>query len=78
MYVFLFWELRSLNPIFHNHVSASDLYIPSIGPHIPCSRIGRSMAGINKSREFGNWDRGRASPFLGVFVSSFQYWFFAS
>jgi hypothetical protein len=32
--VFLFWELRSLNPNFHIHVSVSDLYIPRIGPHI--------------------------------------------
>ncbi len=35
IYVFLFWELRSLSPIFHIHVSVSDLYnIPRIGPHI--------------------------------------------
>ncbi len=25
----------------------------------------------------GNWDCGRAIPFLGIFVSSFQHWFFA-
>ncbi len=34
VYAFLFWELRSLSPNFHSHVSASDLYIPRIGPHI--------------------------------------------
>jgi hypothetical protein len=34
IYVFLFWELRSLSPNFHIHVSVSDLYIPRIGPHI--------------------------------------------
>ncbi len=32
--VFLFWELRGLNPNYHIHVSVSDLYIPRIGPHI--------------------------------------------
>ncbi len=34
VYAFLFWELHSLSPNFHIHVSASDLYIPRIGPHI--------------------------------------------
>jgi hypothetical protein len=36
-------ELSSLSPNFHIHVSVSDLYIPRIGPHISCSRIGRHM-----------------------------------
>jgi hypothetical protein len=49
IYVFLFWELRGLSPNFHIHVSVSDLYIPRIGPHISCSRIGRLIIGINKS-----------------------------
>ncbi len=49
IYVFLFWELRCLSPNFHIHVSVSDLYIPRIGPHIACSRIGRSIVGIYKS-----------------------------
>ena len=31
IYIFLFWELRSLSPNFHIHVSVSDLYIPRIG-----------------------------------------------
>jgi hypothetical protein len=46
IYVFLFWELRSLSPNFHIHVSVSNLYVPRIGPHISCSRIGRSIMGI--------------------------------
>ncbi len=25
----------------------------------------------------GNWDCGRAIPFLGIFGSNFRYWFFA-
>jgi hypothetical protein len=31
----------------HIHVSVSDLYIPKIGPHVFCSRIGRSILGIS-------------------------------
>jgi hypothetical protein len=44
-----FWELRGLSPDFHTHVPVSDLFIPRIGPHISCSRIGRSILGIYKS-----------------------------
>ncbi len=47
VYVFLFWELRGLNPNFHSHVS--DLYSPRIGLHISSSRIGRPIVGIYKS-----------------------------
>ncbi len=34
---------------------------------------------INSSQthECGNWDCGRAIPFLGIFVSNFRYWLFA-
>ncbi len=32
IYVFLFWELRSLSPNDHIHVSVSDLNISRIGP----------------------------------------------
>ncbi len=46
IYVFLFWELRGLSPNFHTPVAVRDLYIPKIGPHISCSRIGRSIVGI--------------------------------
>ncbi len=34
IYVFLFWELHSLTPNFHIHVSVRDLFIPRIDPHI--------------------------------------------
>jgi hypothetical protein len=47
-YVFFFWELHGLSPNFHIHVSVRNLYIPRIGPHISCSRIGRSIVGIYK------------------------------
>ncbi len=36
------------NPNFYIYVSVRDLYIPRIGPHISCSRIGRSIVGIYK------------------------------
>jgi hypothetical protein len=55
-------------------------FIPRIGPHISCSRIGRSFMGIynhSQTHECGNWDCGHAIPFLRVFVLNFQYWFFA-
>ncbi len=69
IYVFLFWELRDLSPNFHIDVSVNDLYIPRISSHISCSRIGRSIEGIqyihrSQTHECGNWDCGRANHFL--------------
>jgi hypothetical protein len=49
IYVILYWKLRGLSPNFHIHVSVGDVYIPRIGPHISCSRIGRSILWIYKS-----------------------------
>ncbi len=42
-------------------------------------QIHRGNVHINRSQthECGNWDCGRAIPFLGIFVSNFRYWFFA-
>ncbi len=79
IYVFLFWKLRGLNPNFHIHMSVRNLYIPKIGPHISCRRMGRSIVGIYKSlTDTWMWKlgRGRAIPFLGIFVSNFRHWFF--
>ncbi len=60
IYVFAEKKMRGLSPNFHIHVSVSDLYIPRIGPHVfPQNNINRS--------------RGRAFPFLGIFVLNFPY-----
>ncbi len=80
VYGFLVWELRGLSTNFHTHVSVSNLYIPRIGPHFSCSRIGRSIVGIHicsQTHECGNWECGRANTFLGIFVTNFRHWFFA-
>ncbi len=43
-------ELHGLSPIFHIHVSVSDLYIPTIGlPIFCCRKIGGPILGICKS-----------------------------
>ncbi len=76
MYSFL--GIASLCHNFHIHVYVSNSYIPRISPHISCSRIGRSIVGIYKSltdTECGNWDCGRAIPFLSIFVFEFSVLF---
>jgi hypothetical protein len=82
IYVFLFWELSCLSSNFYIHVFMSDLCIPRIGPHISCSKIGKSIVGIyieiaHRHVNVKNWDCGRANPFLGIFLLNFRYWFFA-
>jgi hypothetical protein len=54
-FVFLFWELRGLSPNFHVHVSESDLYIPRIGQHISCSRIGMNVEIGTAAAQFLFW-----------------------
>jgi hypothetical protein len=77
IYVFLFWELRGLSPNFHIHASVSNLCIPRIGPHISCSRIGRSMVGIYKSLTW-TWklELLPRNSQKEIFVSNFGFWFF--
>jgi hypothetical protein len=75
LYVFPEMKLRGLVPNFHIHVSVSYLHIPTIGPPIFCSKIGGPIVVIYN--ECGNWDKGRAVSFLGIFVSSFRYHVFA-
>ncbi len=74
IYVFLFWELRGLSPNFHIHVSVSHLYIPRIGPHKYFLQPNRQIDRGNRSQTH---ECCRTILFLEIFVSNFQYWFFA-
>ncbi len=83
IYVFLFWELRGLSPN-STFMCLRSIYIFPGSVHIfSSSRKGRSIVGIyncsqtHEYGEYGNWDCGRAVPFLGIFVSNFRYCFFA-
>jgi hypothetical protein len=71
IYVFLFWVLRGLGPIFHIHVSVIDLYIPRVGTHISCSRIDRSWKYINLSQIYDcrNWETEHYNSVLEITVS---------
>ncbi len=60
------------------HSCVCERFIYSQDPS--CSITARSTVGnVNPSQthECGNWDCGRAIPFLGIFFSNFRYWFFA-
>jgi hypothetical protein len=63
-------ELRGYSPNFNIDVSVSDLYIPLIG--IAYSAVGQYVGrtweyiDCSQTHECGNWDRGRAIPFLGT------------
>ncbi len=74
IYVFPEMKLRGFVPNFHA------IYIPTIFPYFR-SKIGRPIVGIYKSLretyECGNWERGSAVSFLGIFFSIFWYSVFA-
>ncbi len=57
----------------------TSIYSPRNGPHISCSRIGRSTVGIKSLTDKWMWKLGLwpRIPFLGIFISNFRYWFFA-
>ncbi len=78
IYVFSEKALHGLGSNFDIHVSVSNLYNPRIAPHI-FRQADRSREYNNRSQthECGNWDWGHATPFLGIFVSTFLYCFFA-
>ncbi len=62
-------KLHGLSPNFHIHVSVSYLYIPGIGPNIFLQqKADQPWEYINSTQthECGNWDTGRAFPFLGT------------
>jgi hypothetical protein len=73
IYLFQEKELRCLCPNFHIHVPVSGLYVYSqgIGPHICLQQ--------NRHTDPGNIKIAHvcAIPFLGIFVSNFQYILFA-
>jgi hypothetical protein len=74
--IFLEMKLRGLVPNFYIHVSVSDLYIPTIGPQTQYSTLGGPIMEIkNRSQihECRNWERGRTTTFLRIFVSNFRY-----
>ncbi len=82
IYVFSEKELRGLSPNFHIHVSISDLFIPTLSPPIFMQHNRQTDQGnicINRSQkhECRNWYCSCAVPFLGIFVSNFQYCIFA-
>ncbi len=63
--------LRGLSPNFHIHVSARDFYIPAMGPPILLRENmwtdpGNIYKPLTQTHECGNWDWGRAIPFLGI------------
>ncbi len=73
---FLVWELRGLSLNFHIHVSDSQDRSTSFhGAEL----ADRSWEYMNRYQTHGcgNWDCGRAIPFLGICVSNFRYWFFS-
>ncbi len=77
IYVFLEMKFRGLVPNFDIHVPVIDLYIPTIGPPIFCSKIWGPIVGIlyidrSQNHEYENWERDRAVSFLGIFLFEFS------
>ncbi len=78
IYVFLFWELRGLSPIFYIHVSVSDYIFPWSVHIFSCRRLDRSIVGIYKSLtdtwmwKLGLWPR---KIFLGNICFDFSVLF---
>ncbi len=69
-------ELRGHSPNSYIHVSVCDLYIPTIGLPILLQENrwidpGNMYINCSQTPKCGNWDRGRAVPFLGTHKSKF-------
>ena len=73
IYVFLFWELRGLVPIFTFMCLWAIYIFRQIGPHISCSRIRRPILEIyiNLSQiyECGSWETEHYNPGLEIIGS---------
>ncbi len=69
--------MLGISPNFHIHVSVSDIYSHTHS-RPACSAAGkyvdRSRVYINRSQTHacGNWDWGRAIPFLGIYKLDFR------
>ncbi len=80
IYVFLFLELCSLSPISTSCVCKQFIYSQDRTSYFPAAeQVDQSWEYINRSQthEYGNWDCGRAIPFLEIFVSNVRYCFLA-
>jgi hypothetical protein len=64
-------ELRGPRPNFHIHVSVSDFYVPTIG--LPILLQENMWTDRSQTNASGNWDGGRAIPFLGIHKWDFRY-----
>jgi hypothetical protein len=71
IYIFTGKELRGLSPNFHVHVCEWFIYSQDRSTYFPAAECtDRLWKYINRSQthEYGSLDRGRAIPFLGIFV----------
>ncbi len=73
IYVFPEMKLCFHVPIFHIHVSVTDLYIPTIAPPFLHQNRRTNRGNINplQKLECGSRERGRKVSFPGIFVSKF-------
>ncbi len=75
------WIDRHQSQFPHSCVFERFIYSQDRSTFFSCSsRIGRPIVGIYKrsqTHECWNWDLGCTIPFLGIFVSNFQYFVFA-
>jgi hypothetical protein len=73
IYVFLFWELLSLRPNCHIHVSVNVLYIPRIGPHISLQQNRqtgpRNLIILSQIYECRNWETEHYNSVFEITVS---------
>ncbi len=81
IYAFLFWKLHGAQSQFlHSCVCEQFIHSQDWCTYfMQQNRLIDCVGYINRSQthEYRNWDCCRAIPFLGIFVSNFQYWFFA-